>query len=365
MKKQIILLLSIFLVTAAIAEVPRTVPYSVVDPRGEPELVVCSQNLDNYGSFSDVSSRERESRGDFERKEDSLLSRFAAEQCDVIAVQEVLGQDQRGAEAALRHMGELLHRRTNRSYEAVVGKSTDKYLYAGFLVVKDRVSVLSSLSYANVELPKLMSEQKQRYFARGPLEIQLNVKGQGGASSRVITLITFHFKSKSSASGSDPAGLEFETWRMEMSEALRRIVDLRHKKALNIGEAALILLGDRNSNFDSASAKILEGSLRLSHFQGEQPVCRLGKRGTPICQAGVERPQELFSVLTGDPQTKLLPGTYFYKKTYSWLDDIIMPAESLPFAWANPTSTGDYDSGVLYDYKYASDHAMVWVKLNW
>ena len=107
------------------------------------------------------------------------------------------------------------------------------------------------------------------------------------------------------------------------------------------------------------------GVVRLKHFQGTEPLCRLSKRGVPICQGGIPAAQELFSVLTGDPQTKLLPGTIKYKNVYSWYDDIIMPLESLPFAWSGPASTGDYDTGVVYEPKWASDHALVWVRLNW
>jgi hypothetical protein len=73
----------------------------------------------------------------------------------------------------------------------------------------------------------------------------------------------------------------------------------------------------------------------------------------------------LFSVLTSNPATKGLPGTFTFKDEYSWLDDILLPAESLPFAWETAVSEGRYSSGVMYTPKDASDHALVWVKLNW
>ena len=130
------------------------------------------------------------------------------------------------------------------------------------------------------------------------------------------------------------------------------------------GRNILLVLGDRNSNFDSASAKILDGILSLKQFQGSAP-CRLSKRGAPLCKAGAAQPQKLFSVLTSDPRTKERQGTYHYKGIYSWIDDILMPASALPFAWEGPTSTGKYDSGVLYEPSAASDHALIWVRLNW
>jgi hypothetical protein len=60
-----------------------------------------------------------------------------------------------------------------------------------------------------------------------------------------------------------------------------------------------------------------------------------------------------------------LPGTFEYKGEYSWLDDILMPAESLVYVWKSAYSDSKYSSGVLYKPKEASDHAMVYTKLNW
>jgi hypothetical protein len=151
---------------------------------------------------------------------------------------------------------------------------------------------------------------------------------------------------------------------MEMAEGLRRVVENRLTKSFVTGDSILMLLGDRNSNFDVASAKILEGTVSLRLFQ-EGSVCRLSKRGVPLCQPNSALPQKLFSVLLGDSETKNLPGTFRYKKVYSWIDDILMPAESLRFAWRTDSSEGRYESGVLYSYPEASDHAMVYTKLNW
>jgi hypothetical protein len=233
----------------------------------------------------------------------------------------------------------------------------------GFIVAEDRAQIVNTLSYAKVELPKLVAKQKPRLFARTPLEIQLLVSGRENDVSKTITLVNFHFKSKRGGEG-DPTGLEFETYRMEMGEALRRIVERRHKQAFARGNSILMLLGDRNSNFDVASAKILDGSLSLSNFQNDG-ACRLSKRGVPLCKAGASLPQRLFSVLTSNKSVFRLPGTFSYKGEYSWLDDILMPAESLPYAWRSAFQEAQYDSGVVYSPKDASDHAMVYVRLNW
>jgi predicted extracellular nuclease len=333
------------------------------DPRGPAELTVCSQNLENYGSYDDAHPRTGISKDDYDSKEEALVKRFAVAHCDVIAAQEILAKGEDEALKALSHLADLLRAKTNRFFDVKTGYSSDKMLRVGFLVAKDRAEILNYLSYARLELPRLTENEKPRDFSRGPLEIQLQVKPLGESTAKNVTLVNFHFKSRRGGQD-DPAGLEWETFRMEMAEALRRIVTNRHARTLYSGSSILLLLGDRNSHFDTASAKILEGALTLNSFKGDG-ACRLSKRGVPLCQAGVAQPQKFFSVLVGDPQTKLQPGTERFKNVYSWIDDILMPAESLPFAWERFDSTADYSSGVVYEPKNASDHAMVWVKLNW
>jgi len=42
-----------------------------------------------------------------------------------------------------------------------------------------------------------------------------------------------------------------------------------------------------------------------------------------------------------------------------------MPAESLSYAWLTPTSEGRYDAGLISEPADASDHALLWARLNW
>jgi hypothetical protein len=91
----------------------------------------------------------------------------------------------------------------------------------------------------------------------------------------------------------------------------------------------------------------------------------LSKRGVPLCKKDQRRAQKLFSVLTQGAAIKKHPGTYSYKNSYSWLDDILVPQETLPVAWTAATSDGDYNAGVVYSPAEASDHALVYVRLNW
>ena len=334
------------------------------DPRGASEVTICSQNLNNYGLLPDVVRRTPSMSAErLADKEVGLVKRFVKAGCDIVAVQEVLGRDEETSNKALTRLATKLHFSSNRSWDVVTGPSNDPMLRNGYVFAKDRAEMLSRLSYAKVELPKMIEQEKPRSFSRGPLEVQFAVKGQGEAPAKTVVIINFHLKSKRGGAG-DPAQLEWETARMQMTEALRRIIANRHKGSLVSGEVPLILLGDRNSNFDAASAKILDGTLSLAMFQGAG-VCRLSKRGIPLCQAGQAKSPNLFSVLTTDPQTKFLTGTHRFNKEYSWLDEILIATPSLPAAWERFDSTGDYASGVVYEPREVSDHALVWVRLNW
>lgn len=334
------------------------------DPRGKPDLTVCSQNLKLFGTLGVMQRRDPKiTTKIYALKKQELVERFIAAKCDVIGVQEIVGGNATETENAMKELVAELRSQTNRFFEYRIAPPAEGKMTIGFLVAMDRAEILHTLSYSRVELPRIQKKQRPRVFSRTPLEIQLAVKSREGDIVKNVSVINFHFKSKRGGEG-DPTGLEWETYRMEMAEALRRIVEIRHKDAFASGRSLLLLLGDRNSNFDVATARILEGSLTLSSFS-ENGSCRLSKRAVPLCKSGAELPRRLFSVLTTGDGLTSRPGTFEYKGEYSWLDEIAAPAETLPYAWQTPFSEGDYDSGVVYEPKDASDHALVYVRLNW
>lgn len=334
------------------------------DPRGVSDLVICSQNLKLFGTFDSMSrSNPTFTREKFNQKVDDLVSRFLAAKCDVVAVQEVIGKTLADGESALGQLAARWRERSNRIFQVMTAPPSEGSMTNGFIVALDRAAVIQSLPYGRVQLPKIWSRQKPRLFSRPPFELQVSVKGRDSEVVKTISIVNFHFKSKRGGQD-DPTGLEWETYRMEMSEGLRRVLEMRHKEAFASGESILVVLGDRNSNFDVASARILEGSLALSSF-GEKGPCRLSKRGVPLCVAESELPRRLFSVLTSNAGAVSYPGTFAYKGEYSWLDEIVMPAESLRYAWQTAYSEGVYASGLVSSPEGASDHSLVYVGLNW
>lgn len=342
------------------------------DPRGKPELTVCSQNLNNFGDLKDMTQRFKNySREKRTEKIDNLIARFRKANCDIIAVQELIGQRQERYESALRELAAIMNQRTGRSFSWVIGTGKDVYSRVAYLIAKDRAKLLHTVSYSRLELPRIDPRDRPTKFLRAPLEIQVQTKPRDNSTPKVVRIINVHFKSKSGGSR-DPARLDWELTRMEMAEALRKIVNSRHEDALDSPSLPLLLVGDRNSFHDSASAKILNGVITLDDFKNhkfkkriQKSKCRVGSKGTPMCYPGVTKPQKLFSVLLNDPQASLAGGTHYYRGKRNWLDDILIDRSSMIHARAKPYVEGDYSSGVVFEPRYASDHALAWVKLNW
>lgn len=336
---------------------------SSADSRGEPEMTLCTQNLKNYGLPSRVLARTGMMGAELETKEKALVSRFLVAKCDVIVVQELLATSEKeGADAAER-LVKVLRSGLGRDFDFRVATSGDRYIRNAIFVAKDIGKILSSVTYQRVALPKIVEEEKTRFFERAPFEVQAQINGRGESAAKVISVIGYHFKSQAGAKD-DPTGMAFETTRMQMAEALRRLLENRFQGSFSVGEPLLIVAGDRNANFDLASSKLLEGTLALPLFAFEGP-CRLSKRGVPLCRAGVSLTGKLFSLITGDKEAKLLPGTYHYKDQYSFLDDIAVPQVSLPFARKSELVEGSYNVGIVHTFPEASDHALVWARFNW
>lgn len=355
---------ALLVVTGIAVASPRTSQQSVphADPRGEAELVLCSQNLENLGVYNDSKARmSKITPEEYEKKIAALVERFLSAKCDVVAVQEVIGASDKKAKGVLAGLAAKLSSRAGRIYEARVGPTNDKILHNGLITATDRVTVLSTLSYRKVELPKISKSQRPRFFSRGPFEVQLRINGRGDSPSRNATIIVLHFKSQGGREA-DPAGLHWETYRMEMAEALRRIVESRHARAFAGPESLLMVVGDRNSSLDRATAQILHGVLNIEDFNSRNAPCRLSKNGVPLCQGGAFKPQRLFSLIT--PET-LPTGTFHYKKNTEWLDDILVPSETLRYAWENYVEDGRLSVGGRNAPANASDHTLVKATFNW
>lgn len=355
------LFLSLLVASAAGAQTRTNLENQTLDSRRN-SLIICSQNLKNYLGESPRKPQDPPGPVGPSDKEQALINRFDRAACDVIGVQELGGMSDDIAQRNLQRLATLLYARTQRRFSMKIGDVNENAQRNAFLVADDKAHIVHVVTYRKLFLPKIDPTQKPRLFTRSPLEIQITVDGKDGRMDKNISLLNFHFKSKS-GSKDDPAALQWETYRMEMSEGIRRVAEDRFKAQIQAGEP-VILLGDRNAHNDTATAKILEGSLTLDDFKAKSR-CRLSKRGTPLCQGDTRRPISFMSLLTYDPETSKLPGTFVYNKVFSFLDDILINVSAINFTREDPDAEGNYMSGIINTDVDASDHALVWSKLAW
>lgn len=304
-------------------------------------ITICTQNLNNFGLPALERLREKRSREEREVKRGELVARFIEANCDLIALQEIISRDPEEGEEAL---SKLIAKSPLGSYLAYTGESQDPLSRVGFLVNPQVAKVIKTHSYADRELPKLSAYQRPRLFSRGPFEIELElVSGERKGSK--LRLITFHFKSKY-GSASDPVGRGWETYRMEIAEKLREIALSR------VEEQAIptLLLGDRNSTPDSASAKILTGILELQDFQ-ELSGCMVSKGGIPYCPMSRAKRTASFTSVFDVVAQRVYKGSHNYRGKYHWIDDILYYRGG---SRASFTSTRLVSAGAK-----ASDHALL------
>lgn len=329
---------------------------SLAAPFAIPELRICSQNLHRYGESARKGARYKD-----QRILESFIERISQIECDVIALQEVFGRTQKEAQQTLRNFREVLEAETGVEYQQFIGTSNDPYIRNGFLLAQGAAEIVSLKSFADHNLPLLRKHSAAHKFSRGPLLLHLRVAKKERARKRDLLIFNLHFKSKHN-SWKDPARIQYEDLRMEMAEGLREIAltELKHSAK----DAILLILGDRNSSIDSASAQIFYGSYQLNDFSREG-ICALDKRLQPTCKKGFkERKKVLISLFY--PKSKKLKvkySSYQYRKQHYLLDDILVrPKDRRYFLGKNK----QLRAGLIGEFSRTEelDHRMAWAELN-
>ena len=326
------------------------------------KITICSQNLENFGLLDDMRKRNRKITLEKRiEKIQAIVDRILLVNCDLIALQEVLGKKERTAQRALEDIAALLQERTGEKFLIFTGPSNDSFSRLAYLLRRNIGEMIDLRSYKMLQLPQLSSRQRPRRFSRGPLELRIAQSGSG----REITLINFHLKSKAFAYY-DGTKLSWESYRMEQAEMLRKIA-LAHLSEQRNSEVdnTLILLGDRNSHFDAASAKVLDGRLELADFQ-TLGSCSVSKKGISLCPSGIERLPSLIGVISANVTLPSDTGTFLYKNQYRWIDEIYLLRSDLELVETYTDRRNNYyfKKGVTHKYQEASDHGLLWVTLQ-
>ena len=298
---------------------------------GHPELRLCTQNLQRFGSDRPARKGSREPS-----KLDALVERFIEARCDIVAVQEVAGKNKLSAESNLKSLAARLSERSKRRFRTEIGDSRDPSIRNGFIISEQFGAPDEVISYDDEQIPSLTRRRPGGYFVRAPLGLVLTIAPvmRGGATAiegaeKKFFILNVHSKSRHGGE-KDPTGTDFETLRMEYAEATRLIV--RREIARLGGETVAVVLGDHNSHERSASAEILSGTLQLSDFQAEGQ-CRLDDELEPDCKTASQHPPELvglFELRRDRAPTRYRGGSFRYRGKESLIDEISISPNALP-----------------------------------
>ncbi len=322
--------------------------------RGAKELRVCTQNLFNYNPYN---KKKANVQGN------ALAKRIAFAKCDVVAVQEVLGKTLKKSKAILDTLSKKIEEKTNRSFSSYVGRTHDPRIRNGFLVANDAAKVIALQSLYRSRVPKIDKFGPNRSFIRGPVLLELEVPTKSRDSSCIVTLVVFHLKSKWGY-WKDPTKSQYELYRMELAEGLRRLVTKLRRGRKQAG--FLLILGDRNSQPNSPSAAILSGRNVLNDFISKNSnLCTTSSNLETKCKPDWRYPPKLVDIFASRFRNfgeKYKVWSYRFKGRGRLYDAIYMPQDEV---WVAEDSQGLPTIGVLGKPKGASDHSLLWVDLNW
>lgn len=296
------------------------------------EVTICSQNL------------QRPEPADNEKVE-ILVDRMTQANCNIIALQEVTGKNERDARKTLEGFTNKL----GKDYRAINSGSNDRFIRNGLIIDTRQVELLRSTSYESYMLPQVDPSRGNSRFSRGPMFSLLRVK----KTANNILLVNLHFKSKYKG-WRDPYKLDYELLRMEMASGVNTLIDKELKRSPK--NSLLVIAGDRNADRNDAANLILTGQLELSDFIFPAS-CKVNKNYKATCEKKKAKYVSLIDIaLSEEEPYKRLWGSYRRKRKSYLLDDILVPASS-----AYVFKSGGF-KGI---FRKGSDHLLVWSRIKY
>ncbi len=310
--------------------------YLLLKPLQAEQLTLCSQNLKLFGSEKHFKSAARAKK---------IAARISSANCDIVALQELMGENENNGEKNLDILLDTLNREYRGVFTSGLLATKTSNMQTPIIYDQKRFKLLKKDKITTEELPKLSKRERPRKFQREPILYRLlDLKSRG-----TFVVINFHSKAKVFA-GRDPSGTSWETYRMQMAEQLRQVVEAI---TANSSEP-IFVVGDLNADPLSSSIDILTGKRKLRDFELN---CVLSKSLKSWCSIPEEKHQTLIAVTEFVDKKTLEKGTYVYKGKTSWIDQIFVNYEH-----SNILKIAD--TGVVWEPKDASDHALIYIKTN-
>lgn len=366
---------------------------AAVRPCGAGGVTICTQNLWNYGVAEDVQRLRRSEtslrkvRSDLERQERGLLARL--EECDVVALQEIVGDREASAGRALDRLARLLAERTGHRYETRLADTGD-VIRNGFLVRTDGAWVIEGFAgnHSGDRLPALRGFPRVAWD-RGPAEIVLEMRAgradraagsaeragegerpaeaaPGGTDERGAALappvrlrvIDAHLKSKIEKEWAPDR--HRERWERVRVIQARALLDLARRRLTENPDELVLVVGDLNSGRGSAARAVLSG--RIDPASLLTPRDCIDPEGAVACDLP-RGPAVLTDLAENDPDLRGR-GSYRFDGREELIDGIFASEGAARLARAPGAAAGDYDVKLQGRIGEGSDHKMILVRLR-
>ena len=330
-------------------------------PADAAELRLCTQNLWNFGLPEEVHRHRRPDaslevvRRDLVRQTADLAARLAA--CDVVAVQEVVGETEAAARAGLAPLTAALQHATGESWTGYLAEATD-VIRNGFLVRENGRAVVTSFEGAAPAMPRVPGFEPARW-TRAPAEIELrwNVGEKPGttATTRALRLASVHLKSHFGGEN-DRFGESYERIRVVQASGLQRAA--RARLARDPG-ALFLILGDVNGDRGTACQLVLAG--RLDPVRLLQDGDCIREDGRPACELPLGAPL-LENLFADDPDLRGR-GSYLFGRREE-LVDVVLASPAAAHLALEPEQSRDWDVALSGRRYRGSDHSLGRVTLR-
>lgn len=263
-------------------------PKNNLDPRGNPEITVCSINANNYGTKDIWKSTFR--RSDIPKRtvmRRTIIKAIREAGCDLIAVQNILGKDDADA---LQSSQEILGYKTEEraGWKTILG-AVNREVSRNAILYRDKLKLVATEKFTGSRLTSFGSFRLDQ-LGVPPLRAVFEVRRAGSDETRNVSVTSFTLKNSVNFSSD-----ETEVRRIQLAEFIRTQT-ASIKRAESEAETIVILAGNRAGSADSVGTQILEGRYKLADFLSDG-ACSFNADGTISCLREKMRPKELFGVV--------------------------------------------------------------------
>lgn len=180
---------------------------------GRRSIKICSQNLMRLGE-KDFDSN------NFYKQANFLTERIKSTKCDIIFLQELVGNKTESQRIVNRLIELLDEELKGSSFKAKLGESNDKTLRNGVVFNEVVVKLLDFINLYHDSLPRISDHAAPWSHIRGPIFVTFKLAGSENKNSPGLAIVAYHLKSKSRGF-KDRSGLDFELSRVLSAASIR------------------------------------------------------------------------------------------------------------------------------------------------